>query len=161
MKPVYFEILDFESKIPDNYYYEDLGYTNNLLEKTKEIYKNLGLPNDNAFLKKRGAVIEHIRGGRNILFDLENDGLLDCMFYTPFSNLAVEIHTRGHEEAHAIQHFGLEKELRKKLDLSCLTKLSCEFFCDRAGLVAVKKRRLKLPEGFFTGVPGKHYFPRD
>lgn len=67
-------------------------------------------------------------------------------------------HIRGHEEAHAVFNFGLKEELRKKWGLSCLTKLSEEFFCDRAGLMAVKKKGLKLPKGYFTLTPGSHNF---
>lgn len=71
MKPVYFETLDFESKIPDNYYYHDLGYVKDILEKTKEIYRNAGLPYEDKYLKSVGADMSGTSSGSSILFYLK------------------------------------------------------------------------------------------
>ena len=157
MKDIYFEILDFEGKIPDNYCYTDLGYTDNLLETTRELYKKQGLPNDNEYLKKAGAPLTNNPGGRHVVFFYEN-GISTFVYYTHFSNFPLEIFNRAHEESHAVITLGLKEELKKKMNLSFLANLSKENFCDKAGLSAIKNKGLKLPPGLIRLWPGERVY---
>lgn len=147
MKDVYFQMLDFERKIPDNYSFSDMGYTDSLMDKAKEVIENMGYEPTEKILEELGfpiIILRHNRGGIHISTTRADGGKHSFIFYNRFPE-AKDIHNRAHEETHAISNLGLRKDLEKMIGVSNLEQLCEEDFCDQAGIYILRKKSIEIP----------------
>ena len=148
MKEVYFNMLDFEGKMPDINEFQDLGYVPELLVKTKELFDKLGQPNGEDHIRQCGIDVDLLKsnfGGFHMrITNYPVDGSkTSWIYYNQFDDESIDIWNRAHEEAHATCHLGLRSELEKKIGSPNLSDLYEEDFCDQAGLYVLKRRGIE------------------
>lgn len=149
MKDVYFQILDFEGRMPKINEFQDFGYVPQLLDKTKELFRKLGQPDDEEYIKQCGIDVDLQRenyGGfhmRITNYPVDNSKT-SYIYYNKFNDKSINLWNRAHEEAHAVCHIGLKGKLEKRMGLP---NLECglweEDFCDQAGLYALRQKDIE------------------
>jgi len=148
MKDIYFEMLDFEGRVPDNYSFTDLGYTTSLVDKAKEFIQMRGYEPTEKVLEEKGfplVVLQHNSGGFHIGMKRDDGGKESFIFYNQLLPETGDIHTRAHEEAHAVSNLGLRKDLERMMGISNPEWLCEEDFCDQAGLYVLRKKGFAVP----------------
>ena len=171
MKQIYFQMLDFEGRVPNNHSFIDAGYTSSLMDKAKEFVKDfLGYEPTEKVLEELGypmVALRYNRGGLHISRNNWWGRKLSYIFYNQISPESNNIITRAHEEAHAASNLGLRRDLERMIGIPNLEQLCEEHFCNQAGLYALRKRDIEIPQSLvdladsISGrknlVPGKKY----
>jgi len=150
MKGVYFQMLDFKGKMPDNYSFTDAGYTSNLMEEAKEFLQNNGYESTEKALEELGFPMVTLRtnsGGLHIAVN-NVEGRESHIFYNQLFPESADFFNRAHEEAHAASNLGLRRDLERMIGVQNLERLSEEDFCDQAGIYVLRKKGLEVPQGF-------------
>jgi len=148
MKDVYFQILDFEGKMPDINKFQDFGYVQDMLQKTKELFEKIGQPNGEDHIRRCGIDVDHQKensGGfhmRITNYPVQGSKT-SYIYYNKFEEVSIDTWNRAHEEAHAVCHLGLRSELERRISSSNLSDLYEEDFCDQAGLYVLKRKGIK------------------
>ncbi|MCM2326205.1 MAG: hypothetical protein NDI94_07095 [Candidatus Woesearchaeota archaeon] len=152
MKPVYFSLLGFESAIPDNYTYHDMGYVDDIVDglraalaftnqpTTDEYIVNSGLGN----IFQRRLTSYHLGVSRFPQYDSRSS----ILFYLRGDNDS-DILNRAFVEARAICHLGLREEFEAASGYESFIGVSDSELCKQAVNYVYSRRGRDAPSNLF------------